>query len=92
MNGVTSVCHSPRANNHKDNEEGIIDPFSMNQGLFTIDFPSCLMKVSSRFDAQTRQQAEETIRILQLNEDDNFVQARCQIMLDYANGEVTLGS
>ena len=81
---------SPRANNHKDDSEGIIDPFNMDEGLFEIDFPSCLIKVNSRFDSQTRRQAEETIRILQLNEDDHFVQARCQIMLDYANSEVTL--
>ncbi len=81
---------SPRVNNHKANSVDIVDPSNMDEGLFTIDFPSCLVRVSNSFDVQTRQQGEDTIRILKLNEDDHFVQTRCQIMLDYARGEVTL--
>ncbi len=81
---------SPRVNNHKANEMDIVDPFNMDLGLFIIDFPSCLVKVNSGFSSELQEKAKKTITILRLNDDDHFVQTRCQMMLDYANNEVTI--
>ena len=81
---------SPRANNHKADNVGIIDPFNMVPELFLIEFPSCLIKVNDSFDIGIQQQAENTIDVLRLNDDDHFVQTRCDIMLEYANSGVTL--
>ena len=81
---------SPRANNYKANEINLIDPINMDLGLFTIDFPSCLIKVNDNFSTEVKEKAKNTISVLRLNDDDHFVQTRCNIMLEYANNEVTL--
>lgn len=69
----------------------IIDPFNVRAGWFVLDFPSCLVKAGENLPDLLTQQINETIRVLQLNDDDEFVQHRCDMMVDFAEGRVELG-
>lgn len=82
---------SPRVNNHKADSMNIIDPFNVRAGWFVLDFPSCLVKAGENLPDLLTQQINETIRVLQLNDDDEFVQHRCDMMVDFAEGRVELG-
>ena len=78
-----------RVNGYKGVND-IIDPFIVRPGWFVIDFPSCLVKPGDGLEESIRMQVEETIKILRLNDDDSFVQDRCEMMLMFAKKEVAL--
>jgi hypothetical protein len=80
-----------RVNGHKGASVDAIDPFKVLPGWFVIDFPSCLVKAGVGLDEQTCQSVEATIKTLKLNDDDTFVQDRCDVMVMYACGDVALG-
>jgi hypothetical protein len=79
-----------RVNQHKSDSEDIIDPFNVREGWFVLDFPSCLVQAGNEITAVIAEQVNITIRVLKLNDDDSLVQERCDIMLEYAKGNVTL--
>jgi hypothetical protein len=78
-----------RVNRHKDNCEGIVDPFNLESGWFVLDFPSCLVRPSDHLTEEQRNLVERTISVLKLNDDDSFVQDRCDLMVDYSKKNVT---
>lgn len=80
-----------RVNGHKGASVDVIDPFAVLPGWFVLDFPSCLVKAGAGLDEQTRERVEATIRALKLNDDDTFVQDRCDVMMMFAQGDVALG-
>lgn len=80
-----------RVNGHKGASVEVIDPFAVQLGWFVVDFPSCLVKPGSDLDDTTRVRVEATIKALKLNDDDSFVQDRCDVMLMFAHGDVALG-
>lgn len=80
----------PRVNNHKDDSMEIIDPFSVKTGWFVLDFPSCLVRPNDSLPASLTTKISKTIEILKLNDDDVFVQERCDLMVEYAENKVTL--
>ena len=55
-----------------------------------MDVPSCLVRPNINLPEETRDTINNTIKILKLNEDDDIVQERCEIMFDFARGDVTL--
>lgn len=79
-----------RVNGHKGVQE-VIDPFTVLPGWFVLDFPSCLVRPGDGLDDATREKVLATIAALKLNDDDSFVQDRCDVMYMFALGEVTLG-
>ena len=81
---------SDRTNQRKGEKEGILDPFIVQRGWFTMDFPSCLVQTSTNIPEAYTQQAEDTIEILKLNDDDTLVQDRCDIIMEYVDGSVSL--
>ena len=81
---------SPRVNQHKGDSLDVIDPFNVQEGWFVLDFPSCLVKASDDLPEVIFNQVENTIRVLKLNDDDTLVQERCDIMLEYSDGAVTI--
>jgi len=80
-----------RANYHKNDSTEVIDPFVVQPGWFVLDIPSCLVRPGDHLSKIVFDQVNETIKTLKLNDDDFFVQERCDIMVEYANGEVNLG-
>lgn len=81
---------SQRLNQHKGDSVSVIDPFAVREGWFIIDFPSCLVKAGHGVSAAVTTQIDKTIEVLKLNDDDTLVQERCDIMLEYADGNVTI--
>lgn len=79
-----------RMNLYKGDRTDILDPFSLNDGWFVLDFPSCLVRPGADLTAEQKQQVETTIDVLKLNEDDSLVQDRCDVMVMFARGEVAL--
>lgn len=79
-----------RINTHKGNVADIVDPFGVQPGWFILDFPSCLVRPGVHLSDQIINSVETTIRVLKLNEDDIFVQERCDLMVMFAQQEVAL--
>ena len=80
-----------RVNGHKGSSVDVIDPFAVQPGWFVLDFPSCLVKPGGGIEESIRARVEATIKALKLNDDDSFVQDRCDVMLMFAQGDVALG-
>lgn len=81
---------SHRVNGYKADRMDIVDPCDVEPGWFIMDIPSCLVRPGPGIANQVAEQVENTIRILRLNDDDAFVQERCNLMLEYAEGNVSL--
>lgn len=81
---------SHRVNGYKSDSSDVIDPFVVQPGWFVLDVPSCLIKPGDGLPNIVKTQVEATIKRLRLNDDDYFVQERCDLMVDFASGEVSL--
>jgi len=81
---------SQKANNNKGDTIGLVDPFEACVGWFVLEFPSCLVKVGEGLSPSDKSRVESTIRVLKLNMDDEYVQSRCDVILDYINGDISL--
>lgn len=77
-------------NQAKGSKEGIIDPFKVKIGWFTLDLPSCLIFPSPELDIELRGRVNSTISILRLNSPDFLVQARCYYLIELAQRKITL--
>jgi hypothetical protein len=78
-------------NHFKGNSLEVLDPFIVQTGSFTIDFPSCLVHPSVNLVSPLLEKIVKTIDILRLNDHDDFVQKRCDLMLDFAEEKLSLG-
>ena len=82
---------SGRVNSSKGNLQTILDPFEVEDDWFLMDIPDCLLKPNPALPKDLRGQIAGTINSLRLNQDDNYVQERCNILMDYARGDVSHG-
>lgn len=78
-----------KANTNKDNSVGIADPFKILSGWFVLDIPSCLLRPGKGLPSADHQMVDFTIRVLKLNDDDDYVQGRCNVILDYIRGDIS---
>jgi hypothetical protein len=82
---------SGRVNTSKGNQADVIDPFEVENDWFYLDIPACLLRPNPNLDRPTRNRINGTINSLRLNQDDNYVQERCNILIDFACGEISEG-
>lgn len=82
---------SGRVNNSKGNLTDILDPFQVQDDWFLMDIPTCLLRPNPALDGPLRSQIAGTINSLRLNQDDSYVQERCNILIDYAREDVSMG-
>jgi len=82
---------SGRVNNAKSNQANILDPFTLEDDWFFLDLPSCMLKANPALEKPLRSQVNNTINGLKLNHDDYYAQERCNILIEYAKGEISLG-
>lgn len=82
---------SGRVNSSKGNVTGILDPFQIQNDWFYMDIPACLLRPNPALEKPLRTQISGTINTLRLNQDDTYVQERCNILIDYARGDVSNG-
>lgn len=77
-------------NNAKGHRFDIVDRFCARSGWFVLDIPSCLIKLGQiRDDALTRR-VKNTTSVLGLNDTDDLVQERCDILIDLDHDHITL--
>lgn len=79
-----------KANNNKANAVGIADPFCIASGWFLLDLPSCLVKAGMNLSPVNRRQVEHSINVLKLNSDDEYVQNRCNIIMEFVRGDISI--
>jgi hypothetical protein len=79
-----------KMNSNKGDRTDILDPFTVGPGWFVLDVPSCLLRPGDGLTPEQKQSVETTISALKLNDDDILVQERCDIMLDFAKGDVKM--
>lgn len=80
---------SGRVNATKGNSSAILDPFLIQDDWFYMDIPACLLRPNPALPKQLRAQIATTINSLRLNQDDNYVQERCNILIDYARADIS---
>lgn len=78
---------SARFNSRKGTKE-ILDPFELQSETFTIDFRSFFIHPNPALSAEQQKIAEETIRILKLNLDDDLVEERQEWFMQYYSKEI----
>lgn len=79
-----------KINAYKGDSTGVLDPFSIQPGWFTIDFANCHVKPNPATSAAIQSSVTQTIKALRLNSDDSFVQARFLILRNYAKGKLDM--
>ena len=81
---------SGKVNTTKGIQPDIIDPFEVENDWFFMDIPSCLLKPNPALERPVRVRISQTINSLRLNQDDNYVQERCSILIDLAREDISL--
>ncbi len=81
---------SGRINSSKGNQVDIIDPFHVENDWFYIDIPACLLRPNPALDKPLKNRINGTINSLRLNQDDNYVQERCNILIEYARDDISM--
>lgn len=82
---------SGRVNSSKGSAADVLDPFQIENDWFYMDIPACLLRANPSLEKALRNQISGTINSLRLNQDDNYVQERCNILMDYAREDITIG-
>lgn len=75
-------------NGRKQENSDVLDPFSVVQGMFTMEFPSLLIKPGLNLSQGQRDLVESTIARLKLNGEDT-IESRKQWLSPYVEGTVT---
>jgi hypothetical protein len=79
---------SPRINSYKGNR-AILDPFTILQGWFAMNFANFFVEPNQGLEAAIEAEVRNTINILKLNTDDMLVNLRFKVVRDYATGVTT---
>lgn len=77
-------------NLRKGNSEDVIDPFTVHDGWFTLDMPSCLIRPAQHTEREVRRAIHATINTLGLNRDESLVEERHRLLVHLADGNITL--
>jgi len=75
-------------NGRKGDYEDVLDPFTIADGTFILEFPSLLVKPSKSLDDATAVLARSTIARLQLNDDGTCLKGRERYVKRYCLDEI----
>ena len=79
-----------RLNGRKGNNEDVLDPFELKNGMFALDFPSLLIKSGSSLNADQEEKVNRTIARLKLNDDETCIASRQEYVMSYCEQAITL--
>ncbi|MDR2578061.1 MAG: hypothetical protein LBC70_04505 [Chitinispirillales bacterium] len=79
---------TPKTNSRKYTH-AIIDPFSIEVGWFVLQIPDCHIVPGDNLNPSIQAKINFTIEKLKLNLDDEHVQRRCDVILDFVKGEIS---
>lgn len=77
-----------KTNSYKEDHDDIIDPFLVQPEWFILEIPTCLIKAGSNVTKLERIQIEHTIDVLKLNDDNDYVDSRFDIISQYINSTI----
>jgi hypothetical protein len=81
------VCS--RLNSRKGNFQDVVDPFYIQYGWFILEFPDMIIKPNVNLSPALMQQVKDTIKRLQLNDDETLVKDRWDWIEAYVKKEIT---
>jgi hypothetical protein len=76
-------------NGRKGIHEDVLDPFLIEEGWFTIDFPSMLVKPRADLEPADRLRVHTSIDRLSLNDEGTCLKSRVRWMTDYCTHDIT---
>ncbi len=76
----------PLVNTHKLDYQDILDPFTIQENWFLLEFPTLLIKPNPTLDVDLYEKVSNTIKRLKLNEDEAFVNDRNAWLKRYCLG------
>ena len=79
-----------RLNNRKSNHNDVIDPFTLPNRWFTLDFRSFLVRPNGALSGSKKRKVQRTLDRLKLNTDNDYVQERINVVREYCLGNYTL--
>ena len=81
-----------RLNNRKGNHSDVLDPFTLPNRWFTLDFRSFLIFPNHALSDSEKSRVQKTIDRLGLNTDNDYVQERIDVVREYCSGKLTLAT
>lgn len=78
-----------KMNAKKGDATDVIDPFGITKDTFILVFPAMLVKPNPELPALLQKAVWDTIKRLDLNDDDILVKARLRWVLDYCDGHIS---
>lgn len=79
------LCRA-RLNNYKSDFEDVLDPFTISDDWFFLDFSSFLIKPSAGINSEVKKQVSDSISRLRLNSDNDYVNERISVIREYTLG------
>jgi hypothetical protein len=79
-----------KINSYKGDKTGLLDPFHIQPGWFTLDFASSHVKPNPATSPAVQTSVTHTITTLRLNTDDSLVQMRFSLVRNYSKSFITL--
>jgi hypothetical protein len=80
---------SLKLNSRKRDHQDVLDPFTLTQGWFVMDFPSMIIMPHPDLTPEQKIQVRKTIDRLKLNHDDSCTRARSHWLRNYCSGHLT---
>ena len=79
------LCRA-RLNGFKDNYQDVLDPFTVQQGWFQLNFQTFLIYPDPSLPQSIQDKIQATIDRLRLNNDRDYVNERSSVVLSYCQG------
>ena len=79
-----------RINSRKGNSEELLDPCAICDGWFVLDLPSCLVRPAAGLSREHRVGVNKTISTLGLNQDEQLVEERFELLCALGSEHITL--
>lgn len=76
-------------NARKGDFEDVLDPFTLLDGWFVIDFPSLMIFPGDHLSPTEAEQVNQTVKRLRLNEDEDCIGDREKWLQEYVTGEIS---
>ena len=79
-----------RLNNNKGDYTDVIDPFSLSDRWFVLDFSTFLIRPLIKLSRANKRRVQRTINRLRLNADDDYIHERIGVIRGYCVGSLSM--
>lgn len=85
------LCRS-RLNNRKGDHSDVIDPYITENGKFRLNFKTFYVVPDASASHREKQQIEESINRLELNDDESYINERARVVYAYADKSMDINT